>query len=723
MSCVHPPLQTVDEIDSPRPVSSYFGELTFGLGHMRDTLSRDLYRELVRCLDQGKPLERRIVEEVARVVRDWAIRKGATHYCHWFQPMTGLTAEKHDAFISIQRAKHSELKVIETFSADQLMQGEPDASSFPSGGMRTTFEARGYTAWDATSPLFIVEGERGHTLCIPSVFFGYHGQSLDNKMPLLRSQQALSSAATGLLKLLGDVDIKGAHATLGVEQEYFLIDRVTAARRHDVIMTGRTLIGAPTARGQKLEDHYFGSIPARVKAYMEDLELELYRLGVPVKTRHNEVAPSQFEMAPIFEAAGIAADHNSLAMETMRRVAGRHGFTCLLHEKPFAGINGSGKHCNWSLCNDRGENLLDPGATPHQNLRFLTLVAVVVKAVHDHSDVLRASIASPGNEHRLGGNEAPPAIMSVFLGGMLDTIFDNVARGEATRATDAEILNLGVSHIPSISRDYTDRNRTSPFAFTGNKFEFRAVGSSANVAVPITVLNAAVVTAMLDATERLKGFLAGSGSRDEAVMRLVRELYQESRAVVFSGNNYSAEWRAEAKKRGLPNLASSADAIEVLGDTRATAFLVEANALSEPEIQARHHVFRERYITTVGVELAALAELLNEHVVPSLEKQLLRSVPVRDQASSESLRLREGDRVMRLEGLLAGLLEGLENLDKVLSQVQVVDDDAAKLQLIATRGKDVAGALRALADTAEQLVADELWTLPKYRDILFFHQR
>jgi glutamine synthetase len=529
-----------------KPVSQYFGELTFGLGQMREKLPAESYQQLLQTLEKGKRLSKEAANEIANVIKEWAVLKGATHFCHWFQPMTGLTAEKHDAFMSIQYTKHSEIRVLEKFTGSQLIQGEPDASSFPSGGMRSTFEARGYTAWDPSSPLFIIEGTHGNTLCIPSVFFGYHGEALDTKTPLLRSTEALSNAAVDFLKLIGDVDAKGVSVTLGSEQEYFLIDKRLAALRPDLLMTGRTLLGASSPRGQKLEDHYFGAIPTRVKSFMEDLEQELFRLGVPVKTRHNEVAPSQFELAPIFEQVNIATDHNTLTMETLKRIANKHGFLCLLNEKPFAGVNGSGKHCNWSLCNDRDENLLEPGSTPHQNLRFLAVIAVVLKAVHDHADAMRASIASSGNDHRLGANEAPPAIISVFLGSLLDKIFNNVEKGEAAKGTEAQIINLGVRGIPDISKDYTDRNRTSPFAFTGNKFEFRAVGASANVAVPLTILNAAVAETFANCAARLKELLQKNKNRDEAIMNLVKELAIESKNIRFEGNNYSKEWQDEA---------------------------------------------------------------------------------------------------------------------------------------------------------------------------------
>jgi glutamine synthetase len=702
-----------------RPISEYFGELTFGLGQMRERLPRDAFADLTRSLEQGKKISKDTADAIAAAIMEWAVKKGATHFCHWFQPMTGLTAEKHDSFISIQHSNHSELKVIERFTGSQLIQGEPDASSFPSGGMRSTFEARGYTAWDPTSPIFIVEGTHGNTLCIPTVFFGYHGQALDNKTPLLRSVQSLSTAVVQFLKQIGDVDAKAVMATLGAEQEYFLIDKEVAAKRPDLMMTGRTLLGAPTARGQKLEDHYFGSIPTRVQAFMEDAEKELYRLGIPVKTRHNEVAPSQFEMAPIFENASIAADHNTLAMETLKRIASKHGFLCLLHEKPFDAINGSGKHCNWSMSNDKGENLLEPGKTPHQNLRFLAMVAVVMRAVHKHSDMLAASILSPGNDLRLGGNEAPPTIISIFLGSMLESIFDSIGKGEAARATDTQIINLGVAHIPDVAKDYTDRNRTSPFAFTGNKFEFRAVGASANVAVPVSVLNAAVADAFGEATQRLTGLLTKAQSRDEAVMTLIRELITENKNILFSGNNYSAEWREEAKRRRLPIIDTAAEGLALWGNPEATEFLVQTKVLSRDEIAARHNVYVERYVKTVEIELDVTNELVNEYITPAVEKQLMRQYTVSKEMRNDNALAAYGRRTAELERTLGDLITYGDALKKSLSQLHEIETEEGKVDHLVKDTKPAAAKLRKAADTAETQVADEFWALPKYREMLF----
>ncbi len=701
------------------PVSEYFGELTFGLGQMRERLPRHAYQDLTRSLEHGgRKITKETAEAIAQVIMDWGVRNGATHFCHWFQPMTGLTAEKHDSFISIQHSNHSELKVIERFTGGQLIQGEPDASSFPSGGMRSTFEARGYTAWDPTSPLFILEGTTTKTLCIPTVFFGYHGQALDNKTPLLRSVQSVSAEVVNFLKLIGDVDVKSVVSTLGAEQEYFLVDKELAAKRPDIIMCGRTVLGSGSARGQKLEDHYFGAIPTRVQAFMEDMDRELWRLGIPVKTRHNEVAPSQFEMAPIFENAAVASDHNVLAMETMKRVASRHGFTCLLHEKPFAGINGSGKHCNWSLATDKGDNLLEPGHTPHQNLRFLAMIAITVAAVKKHSDMLVASIMNAGNDLRLGGNEAPPTIISVFLGAQLEAIFEQITKGEAARATEAQIINLGVGHLPDVTKDYTDRNRTSSFAFTGNKFEFRAVGASANTAVPMAILNAAAAQAFADASVRLKALLASKSNRDEAVMTLVKELITENGGVVFSGNGYSAEWRAEAKKRGLPIFDSSADAFAVWNDKKATQFLVDQKVLSRDEIASRYNVNLERFAKTVEIELQTMGELVDEFVIPAIEKQLQRTYGVAEKTRSNKLSETLGERLSKLESLFNDVMTYRKNLSESLEKAHHIEDEAKKVQHLAKESQPIGAKLRTASDAAELLVADEFWGLPKYREML-----
>ncbi|GIL17900.1 MAG: glutamine synthetase [Oligoflexia bacterium] len=707
-----------DDHGREKPISEYFGCMTFGLSQMREKLPKEAYNSLLRTLEQGKKLPKETADAIALAIKEWAVSKGVTHFCHWFQPMTGSTAEKHDAFITIQHSHHSELKVVERFTGSQLIQGEPDASSFPSGGMRSTFEARGYTAWDPTSPLFIVEDEGGKTLCIPTVFFGYHGQALDNKTPLLRSVESLSDAACEFLKLLGDVDVKKIFCTLGVEQEYFLIDRNFVAQRPDLYMTGRTLLGAISARGQQLEDHYFGSIPSRIKHFMQDAELELYKLGIPIKTRHNEVAPSQFEVAPIFEDVNIATDHNVLTMEVLRRVALKHGLFCLLHEKPFAGVNGSGKHNNWSIANDKGENLLEPGSTPHQNLRFLAVLSVVIKAVHDHADVLRASIATPGNDHRLGANEAPPAIISIFLGSLLEQILNTIEEGKTLKATDAQIIDLGVNKIPNISRDYTDRNRTSPFAFTGNKFEFRAVGSSANSSVPMAVLNAAVSASFKACTAKLKEIMKSKTVRDEAVLEFIRQTVTETKVIRFDGNGYSDEWKAEAKKRGLPILNTTADALTVLKDKKATQFLVDTKVLSAEEIQSRYHINIERYVKTLDLEHDTLLELTLSYVLPALEKQAVAFEKAQRSISLDTLKKIHAERKDEFEIVFAEVLTAFEEFKSKVNISRKNHNEEARMKEIVTTLQPAAEKLRKACDRAEVIVANEFWPLPKYREML-----
>ena len=709
-----------DQFGKEAPISEYFGCMTFGLSHMREKLPKDAYAHLIKTLEHGKKLPKETAESIASAVKEWSVSKGVTHFCHWFQPMTGLTAEKHDAFISIQHANHSELRVIERFTGSQLIQGEPDASSFPSGGMRSTFEARGYTAWDPTSPLFIIEEENGKTLCIPTVFFGYHGQALDNKTPLLRSVDVLSNEAVEFLKLVGDVDAKKVQTTLGAEQEYFLVDKNFAALRPDLLMTGRTLLGASSARGQQLEDHYFGAIPSRVKSFMQEAEYELYKLGIPIKTRHNEVAPSQFELAPIFEDMNIASDHNLLTMDVLKRVALKHGMVCLLHEKPFAGVNGSGKHNNWSMANDKGENLLEPGHTPHQNLRFLACLAVTLRAVHKNAAAMRAAIASPGNDHRLGANEAPPAIISVFLGSLLENILNSIESGKALKATDEQIIDLGVSQIPNISKDYTDRNRTSPFAFTGNKFEFRAVGSSQNVAVPMSFLNAAVAAAFRESAAELKDLLKKK-KRDEAVMELIRKIVKETKAIRFSGNGYSDEWKAEAKKRGLPILNTTPEALEVLKDKKLTQFLIDTKVLSREEIDSRYHIAVERYVKTLDIEHTAMLEITSTYIIPTLEKQMHQLGEAQQSMTSPALKKLHKARITEFEAVFADVLTGYESFKNKVEKSRKSHDENKRMWEIMEDLQPASFKLRDAVDTSELLVSNELWPLPKYREMLLAH--
>lgn len=724
IASIEAPLRKIDRIKDnfgkEAPISEYFGCMTFGLAHMREKLPKDAYSHLIKTLEHGKKLPKETAEAIASAVKEWSVSKGVTHFCHWFQPMTGSTAEKHDAFISIQHANHSELRVIERFTGSQLIQGEPDASSFPSGGMRSTFEARGYTAWDPTSPLFIIEEDNGKTLCIPTVFFGYHGQALDNKTPLLRSTDVLSTEAVDFLKLVGDVDAKKVQTTLGAEQEYFLIDKNFVALRPDLLLTGRTLIGSSSARGQQLEDHYFGAIPSRVKSFMQEAEFELYKLGIPVKTRHNEVAPSQFELAPIFEDMNIASDHNLLTMEVLKRVALKHGMVCLLHEKPFAGVNGSGKHNNWSMANDKGENLLEPGHTPHQNLRFLACLSVVLRAVYKNAAAMRAAIASPGNDHRLGANEAPPAIISVFLGSLLDNILNSIEQGKALKGTEEQIIDLGVDQIPNISRDYTDRNRTSPFAFTGNKFEFRAVGSSQNVAVPMSFLNAAVAAAFRESAAELRDLLKKK-KRDEAVMELIRRVVKETKAIRFAGNGYSDEWKAEAKKRGLPILNTTPEALEVLKDKKLTQFLVDTKVLTREEIESRYHIAVERYVKTLDIEHTSLLELASTYVIPTLEKQMEQLGEAHEAMTSPTLKKLHKNRVAEFESVFADVLSAYETFTAKVEKSRKGHDEHKRMFEIVKDLQPASFELRNAIDASELLVADDLWPFPKYREILLAH--
>src|SRR3954462_1344436 len=576
----------------PKRISEYFGINTFGVRQLKDKLPPKDYKQLVAALRQGKKLDVDVAPAVAKAIKEWAISRGATHFTHWFQPQTGLTAEKHDAFLSMD----ADESPMESFTGVQLIQSEPDASSFPSGGLRATWEARGYTAWNPASPVFIAEWAGVKTLCIPSVFIGYNGEALDELTPLLRSSDALSDRAIGLLELLGDKGVQRVFTTLGPEQEYFLIDRGHFALRPDLVMAGRTLIGAPPPRGQQLEDHYFGGIPERIQACIAEVEYELYKLGVPIVTRHNEVAPTQFEMAPRYDETDVAVDHNQLVMATLRRVALRHGLQALLHEKPFAGINGSGKHCNWamSVASDdkslNGTNLLRPGMTPHQNIRFIVFLAAVLRAVHKHAGLLRAGIGTSGNEHRLGANEAPPAIISVFMGDFLTKVIDAIADGKVPDSASDAMLNLGVARLPEISQDVTDRNRTSPFAFTGNKFEFRAVGSSQSIAFPIVLLNAAVAGAIAEITEQIRNELKSTKKVDDAVLKVARKGFKDTAAIRFEGNNYSEEWVKEAKKRGLPNFRRTPEAMEQLVTKESRKLLTSLAIFSDAELDSRYHV-------------------------------------------------------------------------------------------------------------------------------------
>jgi glutamine synthetase len=707
----------------PAPISEWFGVNTFGVRQMRAKLPASIYEKLMDTIRVGKKLDVEIAPTVAQVIKEWAMSRGATHFTHWFQPQTGLTAEKHDSFLDFDE----DHQPIERFSGSQLIQSEPDASSFPSGGLRATWEARGYTAWNPASPVFLLEIGGARTLCIPSVFIGYNGEALDEMTPLLRSSDVLSQKAIALLELLGDKGVYRVYTTLGPEQEYFLIDRALFALRPDLVMSGRTLIGAPPPRGQQLEDHYFAGIPERVQACILEVEQELYKLGIPIRTRHNEVAPSQFEMAPVFEESDIAVDHNQLVMSTMRRVAMRHGLTALLHEKPFAGINGSGKHCNWSMSvaadnHLDGLNLLKPGKTPHQNVRFLVFLAAVLKAVHKNAGILRAGIATSGNEHRLGANEAPPAIISVFMGDMLTRLIENIAAGKAAgQGAEQELIRLGVNKLPEIEKDNTDRNRTSPFAFTGNKFEYRAVGSSQSIAFPVMLLNATVAAALEELTERIRTVKKKHKNVDDAVMMVVREVFRETKNIRFEGNNYADAWVKEAAKRGLPNLRRSPESLGQLVTKQSRDLFTRLGILTKEELESRYHVRIERYLKDMLIECHTLREMVDTMVLPAAFEYSNRLADGAALAKTAGIKkVPQIAAANQLGDVITRLQSARDELDAVTQKADHMHDDPeAAARLLTSRGADAMERVRVLCDEIELKVADDLWPLPKYREILF----
>jgi len=707
----------------PGPTSQYFGINTLGVRQLRDKLPREVFASLLGSIRQGKKLDTAIAPVVAQVIKEWAISRGVTHFTHWFQPQTGLTAEKHDAFFAFD----DDRQPMESFSGEQLIQSEPDASSFPSGGLRATWEARGYTAWNPASPVFIVESTGARTLCIPSVFIGYNGEALDEMTPLLRSSDILSEKAIELLDLLGDKGVQRVFTTLGPEQEYFLIDRAHFSLRPDLVMGGRTLIGAPPPRGQQLEDHYFGGIPERIQGCIAEAEYELYKLGVPITTRHNEVAPCQFEMAPYFEETDLGVDHNQLVMATLRRVALRHGLQALLHEKPFAGINGSGKHCNWSMSviadlpELDGLNLLKPGKTPHQNLRFLVFLAAVLRGVHKHSGLLRAGIATSGNEHRLGANEAPPAIISVFMGDMLTKVIEAIADGKGTETAEQQMIKLGVAKLPEVRRDNTDRNRTSPFAFTGQKFEFRAVGSSASIAFPVTLLNVAVADAIGEITESLRETLKKTKGVNEAVLKVVRQVFKETAPIRFEGNNYSEEWVKDAKKRGLPNLRRTPEALKEMISKQSRKVLTDLGVLTKEELESRYHVRVERYVKDMLIELHTLREIVDTMVIPAAFTYLNQLTEAAAHAKAAGIAVVPQVATANQVGeLVQELQEHREDLTDVIARTEAKHEDpVGQAEMLTTEGADTMAEVRKACDALELLVADDCWPLPKYREMLF----
>ncbi|MCK5805068.1 MAG: glutamine synthetase III [Lentisphaeria bacterium] len=684
-----------------------YGELTFSLKVMRNYLSQSACHSLSSTICQGHPLDPAIADEVADAMKTWAMEMGATHYTHWFQPLTGATAEKHDSFLSPDH----EGGVVAEFSGKALIQGEPDASSFPSGGLRATFEARGYTAWDPTSPAFIKrEGERA-TLCIPTAFCGYHGEALGKKAPLLRSMAALSEQVCRLAHLFGiETDGKRARATLGVEQEYFLIDKRFHDQRLDLIQTGRTLFGRSPAKHQQMDDHYFGAIKPRVMAFMQELDEELWRLAIPSTTRHNEVSPAQFELACVFEELNLAVDHNMILMQVLRDVADRHGFACLMHEKPFAGVNGSGKHNNWSVDGPDGKNWLKPGDNPRENAKFLAIICAIMKGVDENAGLLRASVASAGNDHRLGANEAPPAILSIFLGDELCEIIEQLESGAAGSARNKDVIEIGVSSLPPLPRDTTDRNRTSPFAFCGRKFEFRAVGSSMNCAGSNIVLNTIIASAVSDMCDEIETEMKGGRDFNEALQDCLRAIVTKHKRILFNGDNYTAEWKAEAAARGLPDLVSTPEALESICSERSVVLFEKFKVLSRRELEARYEVYEEAYRTTVQIEAELAVQMARTMIAPAAleyEGQLADSLTAVAEATSGAIPPVKRRLLARVAQASAQLLEAVETLEAAIE----VEDAGAKLNGML--------ALRVAADELEGLVPAELWPLPTYAEMLF----
>lgn len=703
--------------NAPLKVSEYFGCNTFSFDLMEKKLKSSEVARLKEYATSGEPLNRELADVVAQAVKEWAVAKGATHYCHWFQPQTGATAEKHDSFFSFDNKGCA----IEKFTGKELIQSEPDASSFPSGGRRSTFEARGYTVWDASSPMFLMQTEHGMTLCIPSLFISYSGESLDQKTPLLKSLAALNRRASESLHLLGHDDVKYCVATAGPEQEYFVVDDSLAALRPDLILAGRTLIGRNPPRGQQLEDHYFGSIKSRVLSFMMECEQELYKLGVPCKTRHNEVAPNQCEIAPIFEFANVAADHNQIVMEVLKSVGKRHHLSVLFHEKPFAGINGSGKHVNWSIADSNGHNMLEPGDNPSDNIRFLYFLAATVKAIHDHGAMLRMAIASAGNDFRLGANEAPPAIMSVFLGETLDEVLNKLTDGRSGTLTERQReINLDLARVPVIARDNTDRNRTSPFAFTGNKFEFRAVGASASISPSLTFLNAAVADSLEIMNAELRR-RAGERPSSEQILALIQETVKATKKIRFEGNGYSPEWHREAESRGLPNLRTTPAALKVLNEKHTQEMLDRLGILGKEESAARYNVFVERYNKIRLIEIETLVEMISTQVLPAVEGQVVQQTAAADSCARALGKTPKvvSDRLTTAAELYSKLLEQTAQLRSFLEATGSSHDEEKLAEKLAGEGMDLMEKVRKVSDDLELMVDDSLWSLPKYRELLY----
>ena len=695
-------------------VAEIFGENVFNDTVMQERLPKKVYKELKKTIEEGKELDLDTADVIAHEMKEWAIEKGATHYTHWFQPLTGATAEKHDSFIS---APMPSGKVLMSFSGKELIKGEPDASSFPSGGLRATFEARGYTAWDCTSPAFVRQDAGGATLCIPTAFCSYKGEALDQKTPLLRSMEALNKETLRLLRLFGNTTTKKVIPSVGAEQEYFLVDRETYLKRKDLVFTGRTLFGAMPPKGQELDDHYFGSIRERIAAYMKDVNEELWKLGVTAKTQHNEAAPAQHELAPIYEKCNVAVDHNQLVMEVLKKVASRHGLHCLLHEKPFAGVNGSGKHNNWSLTTDDGKNLLDPGKTPHDNIQFLFILICILKAVDDYAGLLRESAADPGNDHRLGAAEAPPAIISVFLGEQLEDVLEQlVATGEATRSIKSGVLETGVRTLPDLAKDATDRNRTSPFAFTNNKFEFRMVGSRDSVAAPNIVLNTIVADVFSEACD----ILEQAEDFEMAVHDLIKEYAMKHQRIVFNGNGYSEEWVKEAERRGLPNIKSMVESIDEMVSEKAVKVFEKFGVFTRAELESRAEIKYEAYAKVLNIEARSMIDIASKHIIPAVmryTKELAETVnAVREAGADYEV---QADILHRVSTLLKESKEALEKLGIVTRQAMEKEEGKEQAFWFYEEVAPAMEALRKPVDELEMIVAKDMWPMPSYGDLIF----
>ena len=695
-------------------VAEIFGEDVFNDTVMQERLPKKVYKDLKKTIEEGKELDLATADVIAHEMKEWAIEKGATHYTHWFQPLTGVTAEKHDSFIS---APLPSGKVLMSFSGKELIKGEPDASSFPSGGLRATFEARGYTAWDCTSPAFVRHDAAGATLCIPTAFCSYKGEALDQKTPLLRSMQAINEQSLRLLRLFGNTTAKKVTPSVGPEQEYFLVDAEKFMQRKDLIYTGRTLFGAMPPKGQELDDHYFGTIRQRIAGFMKDVNEELWKVGVSSKTQHNEVAPAQHELAPIYAEANVALDHNHLVMQTLKRVACQHGMKCLLHEKPFAGVNGSGKHDNWSLTTDDGKNLLDPGDTPHENIQFLLVLTCILKAVDDHADLLRESAADPGNDHRLGANEAPPAIVSVFLGEQLEDVLNQlISTGEATHSLAEGILKTGVDTLPDFTKDATDRNRTSPFAFTGNKFEFRMVGSRDSIAGPNVVLNTIVADAFAEACDVLEK----ADDFDLAVHDLIKKYATEHQRIVFGGNGYSDEWVAEAERRGLPNIKSMVEAIPALTTDKAINLFEKYKVFTKAELESRAEIKYENYSKAINIEARTMIDMATKQIIPAVikyTKELADTVIAVKAAGADTSV--QSELLTEISALLVESKNALKALGEVTETAAEMEEGEEQARYYHFTVVPAMDALRAPVDKLEMIVDKEAWPMPSYGDLMF----